>query len=352
VAGLLDGLRILDFGIWRPVPYATALMADLGADVIKVEPPGGDPMRAFPELFDDLNGNKRAVVLDLKQTADRARAAMLVDEADAVVEGFRPGVADRLGIGWEAVHGRNPRAVYLSLSGYGTTPPLADVPGHDINYQARAGCLVDGHGGILRPLVPIADLGAGVFAAFALLAAVRGAERTGVGERIDLAMTDILATWAGTGDGGTRLAGGGELRGVPGYGTYACADGHVAIGIVGEDPFWISLCDALGFGDVRDLDFSARAASAPELDARVAAGLRTFTRDDAVAMLVACGVPVSPVRTRSEVGADPLLRDRGVITVDDDGRPHATRPVRFTTRGALPPRPAPPLDTDADPRWT
>ena len=351
MGGLLDGLRILDLGIWRPVPYATALLADLGADVIKVEPPGGDPMRAFPDLFDDLNGNKRSIVLDLKSAAHRERALALVEHADAVTEGFRPGVADRLGVGWEAVHARNARAVYCSISGYGATGPLAALPGHDIDYQARAGCLVGTGGEILRPLVPIGDLAAGVFAAYAVLAAVRSAERTGEGERIDLAMTDALATWAGVDDGGTRLAGGEQLRGVPGYGTYACADGHIAIGIVAEDPFWRALCDALGFADVRELSFTERATQVEALEARIAGAVAGSTRDDAVRMLAAAGVPVAPVRTRREVGADELLQARGVVTVDPAGRPHATRPVVFDNRPALAPQPAAPLDDGREESW-
>src|SRR5256714_10156567 len=108
MSGLLDGLRVLDFTIWRPGPYATQLLAELGADVLKVEPPGGDPMRVYPGLFDSLSADKRSIVLDLKDEADRRRALELAADADVVIEGYRPGVADRLGIGYGAVQGTNP----------------------------------------------------------------------------------------------------------------------------------------------------------------------------------------------------------------------------------------------------
>ena len=137
--GLLSGMRVLDFGQWRPAPYATQLLADLGAEVLKVEQPGGDPMRAFPEIFATVAGHKRSVVLDLKDPRDRARALELAAEADVVVEGWRPGVAARLGVGPEDVRGVNPSVVYCSLSGFGASGPLRDAPGHDVNYQARGG---------------------------------------------------------------------------------------------------------------------------------------------------------------------------------------------------------------------
>src|SRR5438309_4491412 len=130
--GLLSGVRVLDLTIWRPGPYATQLLAELGADVLKVEPPGGDPMRAYPGLFASLNVNKRGIVLDLKDEAGRRRALELVADADVVIEGFRPGVAGRLGVGYNDVRAVNPSVVYCSISGLGQHGPLALVPGHDL----------------------------------------------------------------------------------------------------------------------------------------------------------------------------------------------------------------------------
>src|SRR4051794_34088965 len=140
--GLLDGMRVLDAGIWRPMPHATQMLADLGADVLKLEPPGGDPMRTFPELFADIASHKRSVLIDLKTDAGRAQALDLAADAHVFTEGWRPGVAERLGLGYDAVRARNPEIIYCSLSGYGQTGPLVDRPGHDLNYQALAGAVM------------------------------------------------------------------------------------------------------------------------------------------------------------------------------------------------------------------
>src|ERR1700728_4281664 len=137
----LSGTKVLDLSIWRPGPYATSLLVALGADVLKVEPPGGDPMRQYPELFESVNAGKRSIVLDLKDGDDRARAMELALEADAVVEGFRPGVMARLGLDAATVRAAKPSLVYCSISGYGQEDPRADLPGHDVNYQAWAGAL-------------------------------------------------------------------------------------------------------------------------------------------------------------------------------------------------------------------
>src|SRR6204780_4647763 len=155
----LSGLRVLDLSIWRPGPYATSLLVPLGADVLKVEPPGGDPMRSYPGLFAAVNAGKRSIELDLKDTAGRARALELATQADVLVEGFRPGVLARLGLDEAAVRARNPGVVYCSISGYGQHDPRATVPGHDVNYQAWSGALVpDGGTASHLPPLPTAAL--------------------------------------------------------------------------------------------------------------------------------------------------------------------------------------------------
>jgi crotonobetainyl-CoA:carnitine CoA-transferase CaiB-like acyl-CoA transferase len=194
---LLSGLRVLDLSVWRPGPYATQLLAEIGADVLKVEPPGGDPMRSYPELFASLNANKRSIVLDLKRDDDLGRALELAADADVLVEGFRPGVADRLGVGYSGVRAVAPSIVYCSVSGMGQTGPFRLVPGHDLNYQAWAGALTPEGGAPEVSKLPIADLAGGMAAAFAVCAAVVRRQRTGEGEYIDTAMTDVLATWTG-----------------------------------------------------------------------------------------------------------------------------------------------------------
>src|SRR3954447_1202702 len=251
-SGLLAGLRVLDLSVWRPGPYATQLLAEIGADVIKVEPPGGDPMRTYPELFASLSANKRSIVLDLKQDADRARALELAAAADVVIEGFRPGVVARLGVAYHDVRSVNPTIVYCSLSGMGQRGPLALAPAHDLNYQAWAGALRPEGSDPVVGRLPIADLAGGVFAAFAICAAVLRRERTREGDYIDVSMSDVLATW--TGAVPPRAEGvDPDARGVPGYGLFPTADGqHVALSIITEDHFWHGLCDVLEMSDVRD----------------------------------------------------------------------------------------------------
>jgi crotonobetainyl-CoA:carnitine CoA-transferase CaiB-like acyl-CoA transferase len=316
--GLLDGVRVLDLGIWRPAPYAAQLLADLGADVVKVEPPGGDPMRAFPELFATLVRHKRSIELDLHDNADRARALDLAAKSDIAVEGFRPGVADRLGVGYEALRAVNRAIVYCSISGYGQDGPRALTPGHDVNYQAFAGVLDPRPGEPpVLPRVPYADLAAGLAAAMAICAAYIRALRTGEGDHIDVSMTHVLAHWNGELEH-TAVAGADEpVAGNPGYGVYPTADGRwVSLGVVAEDRFWASLCDALGASEHARLTYVERIRRHEEVDAVIATAIAALPRDEVVDRLEQCGVPVAPVLTRSE-------------TVAALGRESIAHPARF-----------------------
>jgi len=343
-SGLLSGVRVLDLTIWRPGPYATQLLAEIGADVLKVEPPGGDPMRTYPDLFASLNANKRSVVLDLKVGDDLARGLDLAAEADVVVEGFRPGVTDRLGVGYEHVVARNPAVIYCSVSGMGQTGPLAQVAGHDLNYQAWAGSLApDGGPPVVAPL-PIADLAGGVMAAFAICAALVRRITSGEGERIDLAMADVLATWTGAAraqaDGVDRA-----VRGVPGYGTFVAADGlYLALGVLTEDHFWTALCDVLDLDDVRDLGFLDRMGRVEELQGRIAVSIASAPRESLLAAMLEVGVPVAPVADRAEMLDHPHFRERGVATRDAWADPAVGYPIRFGRHPAGRDRPPPSLD--------
>ena len=264
VGGHLDGLRVLDLTIWRPGPYATQLLAEQGADVLKVEPPGGDPMRSMPDLFDTLGAGKRSIVLDLKDDDDRATCLDLAADADVFVESYRPGVAERLGVGWDAVRARNPGIVYASISGFGAVGPLAMLPGHDVNYLAYSGTLRPRGGEPIHPTVPVSDLAGGVAGAFAITSAVLGARLHGQGERVDVSVADVLATWVGP-VGAVEMVGlERPLRGAPGYGVFPTEDGGlVAIGIMNEDHFWVGLCRALGLAALEHLDNAERNAPSP-----------------------------------------------------------------------------------------
>jgi crotonobetainyl-CoA:carnitine CoA-transferase CaiB-like acyl-CoA transferase len=342
--GLLAGMRVLDLTVWRPGPYATQLLAEIGADVVKVEPPGGDPMRSYPGLFLSLNANKQSVMLDLKADAGRRRALELAAEADAVIEGFRPGVAPRLGVGYDDVRAVNPSVVYCSISGLGQEGPLALASGHDLNYQAWAGSLAPQGGPPVVSPVPIADLAGGMAAAFGICAAMIRRLQSGEGERIDVAMTDVLVTWTGAAPAKAASI---EVPvgGVPGYGTFQTADGcHVALGVLTEDHFWRSLCDALGLADCRDLSFADRLPRQAELQERIAEAIGGRVRDALVDELLAVGVPVSPVLDRSEMLGVPHFQERSVVTSDPWSDPATGYPVMFLRHPAGRTTPPPGLD--------
>ena len=259
----LDNIRVLDFTTLLPGPFATLILAEAGAEVIKVERPGGEEMRAaLPKfghssvLFSMLNRGKKSIEINLKEDGAAERLRDLIESADVLIEQFRPGVMDRLGLGWDAVHAVNPRLVYCSITGYGQTGPKADVAGHDVNYCADTGFLSLTHDGSGKPNIPqtqIADIGAGTYpAVMNIMFALWGRERSGQGCHLDVAMSDnmfpfmwmplalghALGQWPEGND--SRLTGAS-----PRYQIYRTADGrHVSVGAL-EQKFWDELCDCL-----------------------------------------------------------------------------------------------------------
>jgi crotonobetainyl-CoA:carnitine CoA-transferase CaiB-like acyl-CoA transferase len=352
-AETLRGIRVLDLSIWRPGPYATALLAALGADVVKVEPPGGDPMRHFSELFEELNAGKRSVVLDLKAAADQERLRALAAGADVVVEAFRPGVALRLGVDYGRLRQASPGIVYCSIAGFGQTGPLVAVPGHDLSYQAWSGVMrpVDTEGVPAVPAVPIGDLASGLLA-FGLISAALVAKATsGAGTHLDVSMADLLATWTGTSAGG-RTADGNEMVELPSYGAYACADGRLlALAFVTEDAFWRAMCDVLGCVELADLDVASRMARTGELRAALAALIAQHPRDELLARLLAADVPAAPVHTREEMLAEPHFRARGTVREDATGRLAIGFPALLDGTAPRPLGRAPRLDEHPDARF-
>ena len=322
----LSGLRVLDLSIWRPGPYATSLLVALGADVLKVEPPGGDPMRRFPGLFAAVSAGKRSIELDLKRPADQERARQLADEADVLVEGFRPGVMARLGLDATTARKRNRGLVYCSITGFGQQGARASLPGHDLNYQAWAGSLVPDGGTAITPPLPLADLASGLTAAFGICAAVLSRAASGEGTHLDISMTDVLSTWTGPSGSGTGTNGGGTA--VPGYGLFVTADGgQIALGVVDEQHFWSALCNELGLADVSGLDFAARTGRGAELQEAIGDAVARRPRDELVDRLASAGVPASPVLDRA-----------GMLAA----QPFPTFPIRLDRAG--PPSGVPTLD--------
>jgi crotonobetainyl-CoA:carnitine CoA-transferase CaiB-like acyl-CoA transferase len=325
VTGPLAGIRVLDLCRLLPGAFATALLGDLGADVVKVEQPGGgDPMRAYPPWIGDASGftwvtdrNKRSIVLNLRDARGAEALKRLAAAADIVVESFRPGVADRLGIGADALRAGHPALVYCSISGYGATGPLAEAAGHDVNYLGRAGVLsISGAGG--RPAIPgvqVADLAGGALMGVAgLLAALVRAHRTGEGDHVDVSMTDgafalaALSLGAFFADGRTPGFETELLNGaIPGYNVYACADGRwLAVGAL-EPQFWRALCEGVGRPDLLADHHDANAVE------RWRELFATRTRDDWLARLESHDACVGPVNDLREAVADPQLRARGMI---------------------------------------
>ncbi|MBV6274275.1 CoA transferase [Alcaligenaceae bacterium CGII-47] len=260
----LEGIKVLDFSTLLPGPLASLIMAEAGASVVKIERPGGgDDMRRFePQFGADsgcfalLNRGKQSVTVDLKNPGEKARVLQMAAEFDVVIEQFRPGVMDRLGLGYEAMREVRPDLVYCSITGYGQTGPKKLSAGHDLNYLAETGMLSLSCDAAGRPVLPpglIADIGGGALpAVFNILLALRHAEATGVGAKLDISMSDNIFAWQYTALAlaaqGRRPKPGGELNtgGSPRYQIYPTADGRFIAAAPMEQVFWDNFCEAIG----------------------------------------------------------------------------------------------------------
>jgi crotonobetainyl-CoA:carnitine CoA-transferase CaiB-like acyl-CoA transferase len=313
MTALLAGMRVLDLSVWRPMPHATQILADLGAEVLKLEPPGGDPMRGYPEIFASVARGKRSIEVDLRDAAGLARALDLAAEADVVCEAWRPGVADRIGVGYDAVRSRRADTIYCSLSGYGAAGPLRDLPGHDVNFQALAGALAPRDGQAAVPRLPVADLEGGTVCALLVCAAWARHLATGEGERIDVAMTDVVAWWVGTTSGVVHTEATGRTAGSPGYGVFRTRDDRwLALGVLAEARLWDAIAAALGLDDLVGADFAARLSATAAINERIATVVGGLDLDDALTRLESRGAPVSPVLTPEEATVHPQLRARDI----------------------------------------
>ncbi|MBI5275825.1 MAG: CoA transferase [Burkholderiales bacterium] len=337
-------VTVLSLAEQLPGPYATLLMADLGADVILVERPGiGDPARAFPDFFASVSRNKRSVCLNLKHAEDKSAFLELVARADVVLEGYAPGTAARLGVDYESLRKVKPDLVYASISGFGQTGPYRSRPAHDISYQAIAGVLADQakHPG-KTPELPLGDMSAAMYAAWAIAAALFARERTGNGTFIDVSVADGLVSWMSTLL--VPVMNGGSIVNVtesPGYGNFACADGGVlSLSIAHEDHFWRALCGVLALQDVAALGHAQRVEAAHTLRPRVMEGIREKPLAYWASVLDQHGVPWSPVHALEQVARDPHFQVRGLFAhvVAADGKPqmHIRQPVHFSAYPPLP----------------
>jgi formyl-CoA transferase/CoA:oxalate CoA-transferase len=332
--GPLDGVVVADFTRVLSGPYCTMLLADMGARVIKIEQPGkGDDTRAWgppfvrseSAYFLSINRNKESITLDLKRPEARDVLDRLLATADVLVENFRPGTMDRMGIGYGRVSAAHPRLIYCAISGFGQTGPRRDLPGYDAVVQAEGGLMSitgDADGPPYRLGVAISDIVAGIFASHGIVLALLARERTGRGQLVDIGMLDataaLLTYQAGiffaTGSSPGRL--GNRHPTIAPYETFAASDGDFVIA-VGNDEQWRRFCLAIGLdelaGDVRFVTNRDRVTRYDQLRPILAGRLIGQPRAAWLTALTAAGVPCGSVRSVGEVLADPQLAARDMI---------------------------------------
>ncbi|HSW18192.1 MAG TPA: CoA transferase [Ramlibacter sp.] len=332
----LEGLKVLDFTQMMTGSMATMLLGDMGADVIKVEQPEGDPFRKSGEtslggdgvFFLAINRNKRGIVLDLKTEEGRKAAAALAREADVLVENFRPGFTEKVGLGYEELRKVNPRLVYCSISGFGREGPDRNRPALDQIIQAMSGLMqVTGtpQTGPLKTGFPLCDLVTALLATIGVLGAVEARHRTGEGQRVDLSMMDASMFTHVPRDvyfdatGASPPLTGNEHWDIVPNNTYRTSDGRDIMIITINDKFWQVLCDGMGIAkcksDPRFATKAARLQNRALVDAKLSEVFATRTLEDWNRALLEVGAIFGPVRTWQEVFNDPAIKDHLIKTV-------------------------------------
>lgn len=333
----LAGVRVLEFGQFAAGPYATLLLGDWGADVVKIEPPGGESLRGWPPMvpgpdgdyslnFASVNRNKRSVVIDLKDEKSRETAWRLIENADILLENYRPGVMDRLGFGYEEARKRNPRLVYCSVSGYGQTGPYAQRGAFDVAVQGMSGIMSvtgDRDGPPAKCGVPVADFSTATMAALACVVALRSAEQSGTGSHLDVSMLSCMLSIAalqtseywGTDVAPARL-GSAHPRNAP-YQAFQGGDGKWLIIAAGNEKLWRSVCEIAGtlqlLDDPRFSTQIERAKNQIALADLLAPVLATKPANEWLRLLDAVGVPVAPILDYAEALSDPHVLASGLI---------------------------------------
>ena len=339
----LSGIRVLDFSELLPGPFLTQSLAELGADVIKIERPnGGDRLRlASPALFEAVNRGKQYREVDLRDKRQREGLYQLLQDTDILVEAYRPGVLTRHGLGYDALKQTYPRLIYLSLTGYGQDGPYAALPGHDINYLAASGALSLSGSPDSEPQsgagVPMADLCGATYGLAAIFAALYQRERTGLGQFLDVALTDTVAHWVNARVAPMRLAGLTDraarrqslLR--PAYGVFPCKDGKLVSVAALENHFWkrlIAHLDMRPYDEARYVDPAERRRAARQINQRMAQAMAQVNSKDFIERMQAADVPVMLMMEPAEVAESVHFRERG-LTVETAVGPLSRFPVRL-----------------------
>ncbi|MGH2950227.1 MAG: CaiB/BaiF CoA transferase family protein [Solirubrobacteraceae bacterium] len=351
--GPLDGVRVLDFTRAFGGPFLTMMMGEMDATVVKVErPEAGDETRAWPPIaeggvstyFAALNRSKLSLTLDLKQPPAVEVARELADWADVVVENFTPGVADRLGIGAEALRARNPRLIYCSVSGFGQTGPYRERRGYDPILQAMGGLMGltgERDGGPIKTMLPVADLMTASFAAIPVLAALYDRERTGEGQYLDVAMLDVMTSALSTVGTAYLLTGtvpprsGTENPWRAPSAAFECADG-VHVQLVPNQRQWLRFCELLGVPELADdprfADPAARVEHQEELYPRLRERLRERPAHEWLEAFEQAGIPAGPIHTLDTLFADPQVREREMVTELEHPGPGTLRVLELPFR--------------------
>jgi crotonobetainyl-CoA:carnitine CoA-transferase CaiB-like acyl-CoA transferase len=330
--GALSGLRVLDVTQVMAGPYCAMVLADLGADVIKVEPPAGDSTRQMPGAvgtdspsFNAVNRGKRSVVLNLKTAEGREACERLATRSDILIENYRPGVMDALGLGYDVLAAANPPLIYASISGYGQTGPKREKGGFDLIAQGLSGIMSvtgDPGGRPVKAGVPLTDLGAGLFALVGILAALNHRHATGVGQRVDTSLVDAgvaLSVWEATeyfsGAGVPQALGSAHRMNAP-YQAIRCADGYITLGAANERLFR-RLCEVLGHTDWASMpEFADNASRVKHRDA-LAARIEAVTIHQPsgywLERLDQHDIPCGPINDYAQVFADPQVLAREMV---------------------------------------
>jgi crotonobetainyl-CoA:carnitine CoA-transferase CaiB-like acyl-CoA transferase len=321
--GMLADLRVLDFTTFLPGPYCTQMFADMGADIIKVEAPQGDPSRTYAGgMYEIANRNKRAITLNLKDEGDRTQALALAASADIVLESFRPGVAQRLGIGYEHVKAARNDTIYCSISGFGQTSPWRDRPGHDLTYLAISGALSFSphwHGKPKRSGVPVADLAGSSFAAISILAALHDRQKSGQGCWLDVAIADAtIAFIAPRGGPGLNLRNEDRLGVYANNDLYDAADGVTLAVSAVETKFWERLRDGLApfapaLGDERFASPASRIEHGDALHALLTEAFAQKSSAHWLALFEKLDVPVEQTLSLAEAARSEHALARGIV---------------------------------------